>query len=290
MKICKEVLKPAIFLAMAILVLCTSVSAVYADFGFKVKRVIKVKNAPNEYYYAFMEYHRSGNQIQGWDAPIDDSELHLDQVDEQSVKAFLRDLCIDNWYGDEYSCKHSNEKNEITYVNGKYEMGGFRLIFIEMDGEVHISPVFQRNLSHVYDYRTGEVTKTQKSGFLHYVLTCLFMTFFLEFLVFGFFGFAVCKKNTSAFLFINIVTNVPFTILYYCLATIFPGASSLVFFVVLELLITFVEAYFYSRVLVDKTNKHCPKRAFICGLVANIISAVCGVIYSIVSFLQFVLG
>lgn len=290
MKIQKKVLKPAIFLAMAILVLCTSVSSVYADFGFKSRHVIEIDNAPDEYYYAYLEHESLKSLPEDWDAKIEDSSLHLDHVDEQSVKDYLKDFQKGIWYSNEYWCEHSNTEHEITYLSGKYSTDEFRLIFITMDGSVHISPVLERNRSYVYDFQTGKLRDYTKQWLFSYVLFSLLITLFLEFIVFGFFGFATCKKNTSAFLFINVATNVPFVILIYLLPLILPKFMPIVAFIVLEVIIAFVEAYFYSRVLVDKRNEHRPKRAFICGLVANIFSAICGVIFSIWYILRYFLG
>ena len=283
MKRKKEVLKPAIFLAMAFLVLCASVSTVFADFGFHPTYVIKVRNAPESFYYAMLASVNHGSPPKGWNPEKENSELHLDHVDEESVKAYLEDFRYGEWYYNDFASgyKLSNPEKEITYSTHLYTP--FRIIFIEMDGTVRLGPILQEWQSCFYDYQTGELSDYTGTlpRFIKYVVFCLLLTFIIEYSVFGAFGFAVGKKNKAYFWQVNVATNVPFTVALYWIAM--NESNIFIFtaiFTILEVIIALIEAILYSRVLVDKNQVRRPKRAFICGLFANACSAICGAFFS----------
>ena len=274
MKIKKELFKPAIFLAVITLILCTSVSTVFAIIP---EFEIQIQNAPNEYYYAFLEGHFFGG------SEIENSELHLDSVDDPAVNAYLQDFHYDGWYYNKIpSFSHLVARNTITYRN-IYDP--YRILIITMDGTVHLSPVMDPQKHYVYDFQTGEVSVYLGNAvvqFLVYFFGSLFAVFILEYGVFGIFGFTRSKKNTSAFLSINAITHITLTIALYWIAMI--TANFYIFaaiFVVLEVIVALIEAFYFSRVLVDKKGNRRPKLAFTCGLFANVCSATFGALLSV---------
>ena len=89
------------------------------------------------------------------------------------------------------------------------------------------------------------------------------------------FRYPFTKRNIISFLVINLITNVPFNTL---LINTRPSIPTILLWILAEIVIMLTESIFYLIVLRDADGKSCRGKSFAYGVVANLVSAVMGLV------------
>ncbi|MBR3736691.1 MAG: hypothetical protein IKQ27_08315 [Lachnospiraceae bacterium] len=249
-----------------------------ADMGPKPSISLTVVNAPQDYYIALLWHGNAG----------DNSELKLETVDEESIMKYLEDFCWNGWryfrspVGYNYYCSNAAGSYGFSYM----VPDPFRVIIIDSDGVVYISDELDQeeyNASCTLDVSTGSLTENRTDkvlGRILYVVSCYLITLGVEYLIFKLFKYPVTKRNIAGFLIVNTITNLSLS----C-GTIILGPSAglvMVFFgPVIEAAIMLIEGIVYAITLRDKDGQKRTGRAFLYSLVANLLSAVMGVVVAL---------
>ena len=268
-----------------ILILCMSGSAVYAGLG---ENQVEIRNVPSGYWIAFLTNdttYRStdkalADSYQEW-LGKENSELHLDHVDQASTDEYIYGFKYDNW--GYYEMRYRNADDTYDLPAAYQGWDHLRVLLISSDGTVRMSETIHRDdLDSLFgetvliDFETGAIIKGGGISFeaVRFILICLALTLFIEFCVFGFFKFDKVKKNNRNFLWINILTAIP---LYLSVAVLHNlGVSINIIYFVVGAIIIIIECAFYAHVLVDQNGQKRPKKAIAYGVIANLCSAICG--------------
>ena len=252
------------------------VTEVRADMGAKPSVTIHVENAPQDFYLALLYL----DEKYGADKQ---SELKLDTVDEESVKAYLEDFEYDHW---KFSKSPVGINIYEQQTDGEYYFGysipdRFRVILISKDGTVYLSEDLdpkEFNADVTYDVSAGTLTEHIEDRTLRhvlYVVACFILTLGFELLVLLIFRYPFTKRNIISFLVINLITNVPFNTL---LINTRPSIPTILLWILAEIVIMLTESIFYLIVLRDADGKPCRGKSFAYGVVANLVSAVMGLV------------
>ncbi len=253
---------------------------VRADMGPKPSIDLTVVNAPESYYVALLANWATPEER---GVPNVNSELKLDDVNDESVVEYLKGFLYDGWFyhetpvGDSYY--RSNVENR--YIFDYSVPNPFKVIIIDADGEVYISDVLGQeefNATCVYDMATGTLVENRTNqvlGRISYVAGCYVITLVVEGIILKLFRYPFTKRNVFSFLFINTVTNIPLNhyLVYGSLSGIAAAFFILFFWPLIEVAIMLIEGAFYAYMLRDRDGKNRVTRGFVYSLVANIASA-----------------
>ena len=263
-----------------------------ADMGAKPSITLKVVNGPDDYYVALLEKWRD---VEGQE----NSELKLEEVNDASVQEYLTTFVNNGWtcavlpFNGEPQLGNDEHDEDFYRVNetGEYYFSyqvpdPFRVIVIGADGNVYLSNELNQeeyNSKCSYDVAAGTLTEeidkfkgVKKAG---YVALCLIVTLISELIILMLFRYPLSKANLICFVIINTITNLPLNIwLVACSDGPGVGIGFLVAVYFLEPLIIVIESIFFASVLKDADGKKHPIKSVIYGVVANIFSAVVGLL------------
>ena len=257
-------------------------TVVHADMGAKPSIDLKVVNGPDDYYVALLG---KGRDVEG----RENSELKLEEVNDESVEEYLKAFVNDGWTCFVSPNVHDlgNRSNETgEYYHSYMVPDPFRVIVIGTDGNVFLSSELDQeefNSKCTYDVAAGTLTEEidknkdiKKAG---YVALCLIVTLVSELIVLKLFRYPFSKVNLICFFIINVITNLSLNIwLVKCSSSPMAGFIFLIPMYVLEPLIIIIESIFFAGVLKDAEGKRHPIKSLIYGVVANIFSVVVGLI------------
>ena len=97
----------------------------------------------------------------------------------------------------------------------------------------------------------------------------------MELLVLKAFKYPMVFNNILVFFIANFLTNVPYNII---LLFSHAGLPIIIYSFFLEIVIILVEAFIYMKFLKNKEGEKTPKKSFLYSVVANITSAVVGIV------------
>ena len=237
-------------------------------------------NAPESYYVALLANWATPEER---GVPNVNSELKLDDVNDESVVEYLKGFLYDGWFYHETPVGDSYYRSNVEdrYIFDYSVPNPFKVIIIDADGEVYISDVLGQeefNATCVYDMATGTLVENRTNqvlGRISYVAGCYVITLVVEGIILKLFRYPFTKRNVFSFLFINTVTNIPLNhyLVYGSLSGIAAAFFILFFWPLIEVAIMLIEGAFYAYMLRDRDGKNRVTRGFVYSLVANIASA-----------------
>lgn len=264
-------------LLLAVLLLLTT--AVFADFGPKPQLVVRVEQPPQEEYY--LDLLDTGDWAKNL-YDLDEREL------DPALLAALRAAVPSGWH----ACIAQGSTRAPIWggLTGEPDGSGamlhsfryygvpetYRILIVTASGETFLSDVLTRRTlqsSVTVDW----VAKTakpplQSEGYLLQFAATFVPTILIELVVLLLFGFKL-KENWKPFLLVNLVTQ---GLLhgYFALFAVNNGVGPWYFmlFIPAELVIALLEAFIYRAALKGRSKR----RAFLCGLCANVCSAALG--------------
>ena len=263
-------------LLLAVLLLLTT--AVFADFGPKPQLVVRVEQPPQEEYY--LDLLDTGDWAKNL-YDLDEREL------DPALLAAFRAAIPDGWHaciaegttGAPIWGKLTGDPAGPTNYHSFRYYGvpeTYRILIVTASGETFLSDVLTRRTlqsSVTVDW----VAKTAKpplhsEGYLLQFAATFVPTILIELVVLLLFGFKL-KENWKPFLLVNLVTQ---GLLhgYFALFAVNNGVGPWYFmlFIPAELVIALLEAFIYRAALKGRSKR----RAFLCGLCANVCSAALG--------------
>ena len=266
-------------LPLLFVVLLLLTTAVLADMGPKPQLTVVVEHAPSELYY--LDLLAEGEYEYDPDFAMDETGL-----DPELLAAF-RAAIPDGWH----ACIAEGTTGapiwgELTgdpvgptnYHSFRYYgvPETYRILIVTASGETFLSDVLTRRTlqsSVTVDW----IAKTakpplQSEGYLLQFVATFVPTILIELVVLLLFGFKL-KENWKPFLLVNLVTQ---GLLhgYFALFAVNNGVGPWYFmlFIPAELVIALLEACIYRAALKGRSKR----RAFFCGLCANVCSAALG--------------
>ena len=252
---------------------------VHAESGPKPSIDLEVTGAPDDYYIALLGEIRYGQTRVN-------SKLKVDEVTTQKVEDYLKDFQYEGWgffespLGDNLYRRNETGEYRFWYM----VPNPFRVILIDMNGEVHMSDVLHQweyNAECSFDFSTGSLIEHNAGAIVKRILVILgsyVITLAIELLVLNGF-YPLKKKNLFWFWLANTVTNIPFNI--YLLHSRL-GFEILFVWILLELLVVFVEGCIYSFGMTDDKGKKSEGKAFCYSTFANFLSALAGIMIQLI--------
>ena len=272
----ERILKGVFIILLASLFVFTFAADAHADMGAKPSITLTVVNGPKSYYVALLTDVR--------DKQGDNSELKLENVDSDSVRAYLEDFQYDGWdfFQSPVGSNIFEYHSENEFYFGYMVPDRVRVILISSDGTVYISDeldVEDFDSQITYDVQAGTLTEKLDEykgvrGVL-YVILCFVLTLVFEFLILKLFRYPLTRWNVICFNIINMLTNIPLNAVNYFLG-MKADLPLLVIWFFLEILIIFIEGIFYIFTLKDKEGHRRKFKNFAYGVIANVFSAVMG--------------
>lgn len=265
-------------LPLLFVVLLLLTTAVFADFGPKPQLVVRVEQPPQEEYY--LDLLDTGDWAKNL-YDLDEREL------DPALLAAFRAAIPDGWHaciaegttGAPIWGKLTGDPAGPTNYHSFRYYGvpeTYRILIVTASGETFLSDVLTRRTlqsSVTVDW----VAKTakpplQSEGYLLQFAATFVPTILIELVVLLLFGFKL-KENWKPFLLVNLVTQ---GLLhgYFALFAVNNGVGPWYFmlFIPAELVIALLEAFIYRAALKGRSKR----RAFLCGLCANVCSAALG--------------
>ena len=266
-------------LSLLFVVLLLLTTAVFADMGPKPQLTVVVEHAPSELYY--LDLLAEGEYEYDPDFAMDETDL-----DPELLAAF-RAAIPDGWH----ACIAEGTTGAPIWGKLTGDPAGptnyhcfryygvpetYRILIVTASGETFLSDVLTRRTlqsSVTVDW----VAKTakpplQSEGYLLQFAATFVPTILIELVVLLLFGFKL-KENWKPFLLVNLVTQ---GLLhgYFALFAVNNGVGPWYFmlFIPAELVIALLEAFIYRAALKGRSKR----RAFLCGLCANVCSAALG--------------
>lgn len=254
---------------------------VHADTGPKPSIDLEVTGAPDDYYIALLGKKKYGQRGEN-------SQLKVDAVTEQKVEDYLKDFQYDGWeFYESPLGDNLFRRNETGEYRFWYRVPNpFRVILIDMNGEVHLSDVLHQweyNAECAFDFSTGALIEHNAGAIVKRILVILgsyVITLVIELLVLNGF-YPRKKKNLLCFLLANTVTNIPLNV--YLLHSHL-GFELLFVWILLELLVVFVEGCIYSFGMTDDKGKKSEGKAFCYSALANFLSALAGILIQLIYY------
>ena len=266
----------AAVLLLVLTVLLTTV--VFADSGPKPQMAVRVVHAPQEAYY--LDLLDEGTYTGAYET----DETGLDPALLQAFRAAIPS----GWHGciSQGSTRapiwgdltgQAGENGEMLHT---FRYVGvpqtYRILMVTQSGEVFLSDVLQRDtLQSIVTVDWAAKTVEPQPVYRGYVLQFLATfvpTLVIEFLVLLLFGFSL-RENWKTVLLVNFLTQ---GLLhgYFALFAVNNGVGPWYFmlFIPAELVIALLEAFIYRAALKGRSKR----RAFLCGLCANVCSAALG--------------
>ena len=263
-------------LLLAVLLLLTT--AVFADFGPKPQLVVRVEQPPQEEYY--LDLLDTGDWAKNL-YDLDEREL------DPALLAAFRAAIPDGWHaciaegtaGAPIWGKLTGDPAGPTNYHSFRYYGvpeTYRILIVTASGETFLSDVLTRRTlqSSVTVDWVAKAAKPplQSEGYLLQFAATFVPTILIELVVLLLFGFKL-KENWKPFLLVNLVTQ---GLLhgYFALFAVNNGVGPWYFmlFIPAELVIALLEAFIYRAALKGRSKR----RAFLCGLCANVCSAALG--------------
>ena len=260
-------------------------SVVLADTGPKPTIKIIVKNAPTETYYLDLLINED------WDH--DNLKNERSQYDPVKL-GLLEQYNRDGWFpalahgtqlllwGDLIGTRQGADcVHEFGYM-GTPEI--FKIIIITPDNQVIVSQILQRqtfNMTLTYDYSTGTISHLSlgMTYFLQ-ILSTLLPTLIIEGLLLLLFGFSL-RQNFWPFLIVNLATQILMTAVLGTAAITDGMLYAYLLFIPVEFFITLIESVAFAFLL----KQHRKRRRIAYAIVANMVSALFGIIIMSISFL-----
>ena len=199
---------------LAILFFITTLTAftqdISADIGPKPSIELHLENAPSDYFIVLLAPTQEAKT---------ESPLRLDQVNEDSVAAYLETFYHEGWiYEEGLVGKNYTQSNEDpSYRWGYMVPSYFKVMVIAADGSVSISNEVERqefNATFTYDVATGKLTENLANTIEKRwtkVAICFVLTLLIEFGIFLVFAFPKTKRNTISVVVANAITNISMT-------------------------------------------------------------------------------
>lgn len=268
------------FVGIAILVfylICAIGFNVQADMGPKPSITLTIKNAPDNYYVALLD---------DWNQASKNPSLQFDNVNDDNIEKYLEDFGYEGWsyfqspVGHNYFKKTEDEVYHFSYM----VPNPFRVILVDSEGKVYVSDEIKKqefNADVTYDVAAGTITEDIADKMQHrivYIILCLVFTLVVEFIFLIIFRYPLSIRNIFCFIIINLLTNIPLSLIFLNGLASSAGAMVVIAWIVLEALITAGESVFYMFSLKSKDgNTHFLKN-FLYGLIANVVSATLSVV------------
>lgn len=264
---------------------------VFADMGPKPSISIVVRNPPADVYYLDLLVHS--------DAPLMDGQgydyLHdRDQLDPAKL-ALLTTYGTDGWYaamargttmpiwGDVIGQPESTltGRSQMVHTFSYMVPADFKFIIVTPDNQLIVSEVFHREILNTviyYDYASGQISRPSLYlNWLYHFLYTFLPTLLIEGLILLLFGFSL-RQNGLVFLLTNLATQVLLTL---TMGTLLISQGSFVYVLLFgpaELVVLIIEAIVYALLF----KQHSRTRRVVYAIVANIVSAVAGLVIPLV--------
>ncbi|MCR5214999.1 MAG: hypothetical protein K6E10_11340 [Eubacterium sp.] len=244
--------------------------------GAKPSIEIKLVNEPDQHFYlALLESERGASGT--------NSELKLDNVNEETVQKYLEDFYYNGW---EFFQSPVGQNIYENQEDGEYFFSymvpyDFKIIIICDDGRVYLSDNInpkEFDAVVIYDVETGTLTEYIEDKTVRhtlYVVICFLLTLAMELLVLKLFRYPFTKRNIFCFILINLLTNVPFNTFLINQHT---DIVMVFLWIFAEALIMLIESIFYLITLRDTEGKPRRGKSFLYGVVANLVSAILGLV------------
>ena len=254
---------------------------VNADTGPKPSIDLEVINAPKDYYVALL-----GKR--DWDTGHVNSHLKLDSVSLEKVEEYLENFWYKEWHyfesplGDNLYRRNETDVYHFWYMVPK----PFRVLLIDMDGNVYVSDElyqWEYNAECTYDFHTGTLSEHRIGAIGKRTLVILgsyLVTLTIELLVLSGF-YPLNKKNLFWFWLANTITNIPLNIF---LLHSNLGLEIMFVWILLEILVFFVEGFLYKFNLIDRKGNNFTSKAFGYSALANFLSAFVGVMIQMIYY------
>lgn len=268
---------------LAILFFITTLTAftqdISADIGPKPSIELHLENAPSDYFIVLLAPTQEAKT---------ESPLRLDQVNEDSVAAYLETFNHEGWIYEEglvgKNYKQSNE--DQSYRWGYMVPSYFKVMVIASDGSVSISNEVERqefNATFTYDVATGKLTENLANTIEKRwtkVAICFVLTLLIEFGIFLVFAFPKTKRNTISVVVANAITNISMTtyLLWFYDWNPRDKMSPIFLILVLEVYVFIVEMILYAILLKDKDGKKDISKNIKYALAANAASLLVGIL------------
>ena len=256
----------------------------FADTGPKPQLVVRVDNQPAEPYYLDIldegNFEEASHSFNGLEWSYSDEEAAA--LDPVLLEA-LRDAVPDGWH----ACTAEGSTRapmwgDLAGENGLHTFGylglpdRYRILIVTQSGESWLSEVLERKTlqsSVTVDWNAkASAAPPVWTGYVLQFLATLLPTLLIEGVLLIVFRFG-WKQNRKAFLLVNLVTQGALAV--FMSVTIMQnglGWMLLILFIPAELVIAFVEAGLYTRLLKGRSKI----TAFAYGLLANAASALAG--------------
>ena len=274
--------RTARFLAILCLTAVLLAGTAFADFGPKPQLTVQVVNGPEEPYY--LDLLAEGELRGGWEGPSWDVEQAMErgEIDQDLLDA-LYAAVPEGWH----ACAAQGTGGApiyggLTGEDGVHTFGyhgvpsTYRVLVVTKSGESWMSETCQRYVLQstiAVDWAAKAVKLPPLWGlYMMQTLCTLLPTLLIEGLLLLLFRLS-WRTNWKPFLIVNLVTQGLLSV-FLSVTSLQNGVNVmyLILFIPAELVVAFIEAGTYRRVL-----KGCTKRrAFLYGLTANAVSAAAG--------------
>ena len=259
----------------AMIVIIGFSSVVRADMGAKPETVITVINAPEEdYYIAFLAKDGVRNHFSP-DETLSDAENEAIKTIEEykDTDGYSLFSNFTEYY------KHSNDDNVYRFFGQAGVLPGtYKIMVVTLSGEIKVSPEITQKAfwaKMTYDYSSNTITEDYNGVYtrcIPWVIIFFFITLFNEGLILLAFNL-FRKKNILPFIVANVITQIilnAINIVWYL-----SGANGIYFYawIAAEVVITAIEALWYSKKLVRKDGTVSVKRNILYTITANVVSA-----------------
>ena len=259
--------------AMVVIVGFTSV--VRADMGAKPETVITVINAPEEdYYIALLAKYSVLNHFSPDETLSDAENEAIKTIEEyEDTDGYSLFSNFTEYY------RHSNDDNVYRFFGQAGVLPGtYKIMIVTLSGEVKVSPEITQKAfwaKMTYDYSSNTIAEDYNGVYtrcIPWVLIFFFITLFNEGLILLAFNL-FRKKNILHFLIVNVITQIilnAINIVWYL-----SGADGIYFYawIAAEVVITVIEALWYSKKLIRKDGTVSLRRNVIYAITANVVSA-----------------
>ena len=250
--------------------------AVRADTGAKPETEITVVNAPGEDYYIALlatDGIRSSDHSPDTTAGDKENEIIKTIEEYEDPDGYYLFKNFNKFY------MHSNKDNRYLF----FGQGGvlpktYKIMIVTLAGEIKVSPAISQKAFWAkmsYDYSSNTITEDYNGVYtrcIPWVFVFFFITLFNEGLILLAFNL-FRKKNLLPFFIINVITQLilnAINIVWYL-----SGANGKYFlaWIAAEVVITVIEALWYSKKLIRKDGSVSVKRNFLYAIAANHVSA-----------------
>ncbi|MBO4459934.1 MAG: hypothetical protein J5778_04670 [Clostridiales bacterium] len=250
--------------------------AVRADTGAKPETEITVVNAPGEDYYIALlatDGIRSSDHSPDTTAGDKENEIIKTIEEYEDPDGYYLFKNFNKFY------MHSNKDNRYLF----FGQGGvlpktYKIMIVTLAGEIKVSPAISQKAFWAkmsYDYSSNTITEDYNGVYtrcIPWVFVFFFITLFNEGLILLAFNL-FRKKNLLPFFIINVITQLilnAINIVWYL-----SGANGKYFlaWIAAEVVITVIEALWYSKKLIRKDGSVSVKRNVLYAIAANHVSA-----------------